>query len=203
MSYKVIENDIKTIINIKKSEFITTLFYVSSKEEADIKIKQFSEKDATHNCYAYIVLEDKNIYSKFSDDNEPQGTAGIVMLEILKKNNLVNILALTTRYFGGIKLGASGLTTTYRKGVVEALEKVNLKELKNSIQIEFNVSFSEYSILLKILENKRIININFSDNVFIRYSILEEDFNNFILKIENLIKRKLEYKEIKKEMIKT
>ena len=202
MGYKVIDKEVIYKTNIKKSDFITYLIYVTSKEEADKKINELSKKDATHNCYAYIVEDKNNIYSKFSDDNEPQGTAGLVMLDIIKKNNLINILALTIRYYGGIKLGVGGLSSAYREGVIESLKKTKLKELKESVIIEFEVNFSEYNQIIKFLNQKYILNLNFNEKVEIKYEILSEELSNFSSEINKILQKKLIYKKIGYEKIK-
>lgn len=96
-SYEIVE---------KKSRFIANIFYVESKEEAEEKIKEIKKKnyDAKHNCFAYSIYEDCGRIDRFSDDGEPSGTAGSPMLNILISNNLCNIVAIVTRYFGGILL---------------------------------------------------------------------------------------------------
>lgn len=90
----------------KRSKFIGQAFYVENVEEAENIIKEIKKKycDARHNCYAYRILNKNDIYQKSSDDGEPSGTAGAPMLNILEKNNLVNVLIVVTRYFGGILL---------------------------------------------------------------------------------------------------
>ena len=106
-------------IVINKSRFITTLFPVKNIDDVNYFLSLTKKKyyDATHNCYAYIIGENANI-QKCSDDGEPQKTAGFPMLDVLKKNNMTNILAITTRYFGGILLGAGGLVRAYSEFVV-------------------------------------------------------------------------------------
>lgn len=108
-NYLSIHEDAVTSFIVNKSEFIGYAFYVESIEEADKKLAEIREKhkDATHNCYAYIIGRDRLI-QKYSDDGEPSGTAGIPMLEVLKKMGITNILVIATRYFGGVLLGAGG-----------------------------------------------------------------------------------------------
>ena len=127
-SYKQVVSPIECEIVIKKSRFITNLIPIENAENADAELKKICKKysDATHNCYAYI----SNIIAteqRFSDDGEPQGTAGIPMLEVLKKREIYMTLAVVTRYFGGVKLGASGLVSAYTEGVVSALQSADIR----------------------------------------------------------------------------
>ena len=128
------ETYINTII-ISKSEFITRLFRVNNIDEVNKNLAETRKKhyDASHNCYAYILGDNAEI-EKCSDDGEPLKTAGAPMLDALKKNNVTNILAITTRYFGGILLGAGGLVRAYSKSVSEALKLAKFYEVKEQIQ---------------------------------------------------------------------
>lgn len=123
-NYLTVKNQVETVFTINRSRFICNLKKTENEEEADAFIKEISEKysDATHNCFAYILKEEASV-QKMSDAGEPQGTAGQPMLEVLKKNNLTKVCAVTSRYFGGIKLGAGGLVGAYTKAVVSALSK--------------------------------------------------------------------------------
>lgn len=105
MTLLTIQKDFHQEIIIEKSRFICTLKKVSSEEEATEKLKEIKKEfsDANHNCSAYFIGENGEI-QRSSDDGEPSGTAGIPILEILRKRHLHNVLAVVTRYFGGIKL---------------------------------------------------------------------------------------------------
>gem|GEM_PF-6923999 len=107
-----IRTDYRDETVIEKSRFICTLKKVSSETEAQDFIKAVKKEfwDATHNCSAYIIDE---LAQRSSDDGEPSGTAGLPMLEVLRKNQLSGVAAVVTRYFGGIKLGAGGLVRVY------------------------------------------------------------------------------------------
>ena len=128
---------------IEKSTFIGYAKPIKSEDEAVEFINEIKKKhkDATHNVWAYTVGENMNI-QRYSDDGEPQGTAGIPTLEVIKKEDLRDIVVVVTRYFGGIKLGAGGLVRAYTKGAkigIEAgiiIEKVKYKDVK--IKIEYN-----------------------------------------------------------------
>lgn len=124
----------KEVINeiiIEKSRFITYLNRAESEEEAKGYIQQIKKlhPDATHHCSAFIYGKNSE-YQKSSDDGEPSGTAGIPMLECLRKNNMQDIVAVVVRYFGGIKLGAGGLIRAYSKSVSNALNKAVFVEVK-------------------------------------------------------------------------
>ena len=125
---KTIAKPFQTSIDIKKSQFICRLFPAQNEKEAKEIINRISEeyKDATHNCTAYVVSDGEG----FDDDGEPGGTAGRPMLNVLKKNNLQNSVAVVTRYFGGIKLGAGGLVRAYSKSVLETLAVAEIVEME-------------------------------------------------------------------------
>lgn len=105
----------------KKSKFIGRMWRVESQEEAVAKIKEMKEKhwDANHNCSAYILREGN--VERYSDDGEPQGTAGVPMLEVLRHAQLTNVCCVVTRYFGGVLLGTGGLVRAYTQGVQVAM----------------------------------------------------------------------------------
>lgn len=111
---------------IKKSTFITTLIPCDDEQKAKEIIAKHQEKyhDATHNCVAYII----NNSMRFDDDGEPNKTAGMPMLNVLQKQELTNIIAIVTRYFGGIKLGAGGLTRAYTRSVSDAIKEATIIE---------------------------------------------------------------------------
>lgn len=112
----------------KKSRFIADIFYVENIEEAEEKIKNIKKKyfDARHHCYSYRIMDGTGIKEKQSDDGEPSGTAGAPMLNILQKNELVNVLVVVTRYFGGTLLGTGGLVRAYSEATLKAIEKAGI-----------------------------------------------------------------------------
>ena len=112
---------------IKKSIFIAHLVPVTSEEEARQSLEGFRKqyKDATHNCYAWRIGTER-VLEKSGDDGEPQGTAGHPMLHVLQMQKLTNVLAVVTRYFGGIKLGAGGLTRAYSGSLADAVREASI-----------------------------------------------------------------------------
>lgn len=122
-----IKTDSEHTIEIEKSKFITYLFRVFNEDEAKVKISaiQKMHPNANHHCYAFIIGDKKEI-QRSNDNGEPSGTAGMPMLESLRKNDMQDILAITVRYFGGIKLGAGGLIRAYSKSVSQALQHTTI-----------------------------------------------------------------------------
>ena len=157
-SYSTVLSSASAEIVIEKSRFIGQSFHVEDLEETENIIKEVKKKyyDATHNCFAYIIGEDMSI-AKASDDGEPSSTAGVPMLELLKKLNLTNTLVMATRYFGGIKLGASGLIRAYAKTAKISLEANSIvnKDVFNRIILE--IDYSLIGRIQKFLENNQII----------------------------------------------
>ena len=167
-------------IVINKSRFITTLFPVKNIDDVNYFLSLTKKKyyDATHNCYAYIIGENANI-QKCSDDGEPQKTAGFPMLDVLKKNNMTNILAITTRDFGGILLGAGGLVRAYSESVSECLK--NAKKYQNVTyqKIIINIDYSVYNALGKDLNKYKILNQDFKDSISLILGIKKNEVLSF------------------------
>ncbi len=128
--YTTIRQQTEAVIVIKHSRFIATAMPVADYDDALAKVAALKKKyaDATHNCYAFVA-DEMGMQCKFSDDGEPSGTAGTPMLEVLRRQGVGHVLVVVTRYFGGIKLGASGLVGAYSAATAEALsaaEKVQM-----------------------------------------------------------------------------
>ncbi len=156
------EVTVHTII-IKKSEFVTHLIPCSDVEKAKELIEQYSDPEATHNCVAYII----GPYERANDDGEPSQTAGMPMLNVLKMQGLTNIIAIVTRYFGGIKLGAGGLTRAYSQSVAETLKQAEIveKELVSLYSISIDYTYTrKFEHLLKQMDID-CINIDYADMV--------------------------------------
>lgn len=151
-----IVKDFRQEIVIEKSRFICTLKKVNSEAEAQEFIKAIKKEfwDATHNCSAYIVDE---MAQRSSDDGEPSGTAGLPMLEVLRKNKLTNTAAVVTRYFGGIKLGAGGLVRAYTNSVAEAVRAIGIAQ---------KVLVSRFSFMYDLNDVGKILNILYQQQLF-------------------------------------
>lgn len=150
-------------IVIKNSRFITLLIKINSEEEIkDILQKtKITYPDATHYCYAYVT---ENI-NKSSDDGEPAGTAGIPMLNVLLKNDLTNILAITVRYFGGIKLGAGGLVRAYTKSLTETIKNSKIVELEKGLEVKIIINYDMQKNLDYLLKDYEIISKSYQEQI--------------------------------------
>ena len=150
-------------IVIKNSRFITLLIKINSEEEIkDILQKtKITYPDATHYCYAYVT---ENI-NKSSDDGEPAGTAGIPMLNVLLKNDLTNILAITVRYFGGIKLGAGRLVRAYTKSLTETIKNSKIVELEKGLEVKIIINYDMQKNLDYLLKDYEIISKSYQEQI--------------------------------------
>ena len=181
MSYKTVKLTTSDSFEEKKSEFIGYIKRVTTEEEAKEFITEIKSKhkDARHNCWAYIIGQNKNI-QRYSDDGEPQGTAGIPILEVMKKSNVTDCAIVVTRYYGGILLGAGGLTRAYTKGASIAIKAAKVVEKVKGQKLLFTM---EYDMLGKIQyifneKNWHIEDIEYTDKVVLstisEVSIVEE-----------------------------
>ena len=165
---KTIINNYQNEIIVKNSRFITMLFKFYDNDNLNKYIDIAKEKypKATHYTYAYITES----FKKSSDDGEPGGTAGVPMLSILEKEELINVLAITIRYFGGIKLGAGGLVRAYSKSVRDAINLDNLCELEDGYEVHITISYDKQKDLDYLLKDYEIVNKEFNENVI--YNVL-------------------------------
>lgn len=196
-----IKDIIENTIIIDKSEFITSLYPVDTVEQANEIIATTRKKyyDATHNCYAYII--DNGNIQKCSDDGEPSKTAGFPMLDVLKKNDLTNILAITTRYFGGIKLGAGGLIRAYSSSVSQALKDVKFYISKLLDIYEVKMPYSDYSKNIDFWSNQMVKESIFAEDVILQIAFYEETTLELLDKIKNLTLGKASISFLNKEII--
>ncbi len=181
--------------SIKKSDFICTLIPVNSIEEVNEHLKVIRKKyyDATHNCYSYIISDKNNVFSiKASDDGEPSQTAGVVILDVLQKNNLTNVLAVVTRYFGGIKLGAGGLVRAYSSSTSGAVKIAELIPIIKTINITVKFDYIYVNDILKLLKNYKEISNNYETKITLTYEIPEVEKEQLIQKLISTTKNQIQ-----------
>lgn len=141
--YHTVQGFGESEIIIQKSRFITYVNRAETEEQAQDFINNIKEKhkSANHNCSAYIIGEHDNI-QKANDDGEPSGTAGVPMLEVLKKQGLQDTVVVVTRYFGGIKLGGGGLIRAYGKATTEGIDAAKVVERKLHHLLKVSIDYT-------------------------------------------------------------
>ena len=160
----------------RKSRFMGFIKPVTTEEEALSFIREKQKKywDATHNVYAY-VLNGGNL-CRFSDDGEPQGTAGIPVLDVLRKEGLIDCVVVVTRYFGGILLGAGGLVRAYSHGAKIAVDAGGVVEMRRCLLGEITCDYSQYGWIPAFLaeEGATVTDTAFGEAVTVRFSVPQE-----------------------------
>ena len=188
ISYKTVKRESKTLLVEKKSKFISNVLPCESEEEALEFLKKIKSQypDATHHVYAYII--DENNIFRYSDDGEPQGTAGMPVLDTIRKEGLVDVCVVVTRYFGGTLLGTGGLVHAYsascKKGLSES--KIIDRVLCNVVKVTV-----DYTLVGKIqhkiaTDNLILDDTEYSDTVSFFVCTTISDTEKFISDIVDL-----------------
>lgn len=176
-------------IIINKSRFIGYSLPINTEDEAIEFIEEIKTKhrDATHNVYAYVVGEDSNI-QRFSDDGEPSGTAGIPVLEVLKKEELRNVVVVVTRYFGGIKLGGGGLIRAYTRGAKIAIDAGIIVDMTLHLGLKLILPYTLFGKVENYLinGNYKTEEIKYEEDVEILIYIIKSQVDEFTSEIVNL-----------------
>ena len=125
----------------KRSSFLGHVRYVETEDEAKAFVAEMKKKfyDARHNCWCYII---KDGAVRYSDDGEPQGTAGLPMLEVFKREGVENVVCVVTRYFGGVLLGTGGLLRAYTKSAKDALDAAGIAAVRRWVKLEAACPYS-------------------------------------------------------------
>lgn len=190
-NYYSLKKSAENEIIIQKSRFIAYAKRVYSETEAQDFLSEIKKKhyNASHNCSAWLA-GDHNEFQKANDDGEPGGTAGIPILEVIKKRNLKNVALVVTRYFGGIKLGAGGLIRAYSQAASQVIDEAGIVEIKTVRQYKAEIDYS----LLGLIENeirKKDFILNdtiYAENVILKILIdpeAEEEFTAWIINLTN------------------
>ena len=183
---------------IKKSRFICSIARVSSEEEAQqfITSIQTANKKATHNCFAYMIGDNDQIQRE-SDNGEPSGTAGIPILESLKLAKIHNVVAVVTRYFGGIKLGAGGLIRAYSNTTTEAIHQAGLVQRIKQAILKITVTYDLHDLLLYYLKenNLEVAGEEYGVNVETSIYVNETDLKDVKEKLINRFNDQLQITE--------
>lgn len=188
IEYKTIQNQAQASFVEQRSKFISNVKPVENEEDAINFINEIKSKywDAKHNAYAYCI-KDSGI-KRYSDDGEPQGTAGMPALDVLVKNYITNVVVVITRYFGGILLGTGGLVRAYSHSTKIAIEEAKILTMRLCTEAELTCDYSQYGKISSLIpeHNGIIDNSKFTDNIKIYFHIdgdslknLDKDLSNF------------------------
>lgn len=159
---KIIVNELEKTNIINKSKFIGIIKKINTKEEVNDLLNTIRKEysDATHICYAYRLPS----IEKYSDDNEPTGTAGLPIFEVLKKNEVIYTIAIVIRYFGGIKLGSNGLIRAYSNTISDLINN-NIKDIEQGYLIIITTDYNNSDKIEYLLKDDIIINKNYQDKI--------------------------------------
>lgn len=178
--YSTIDRDSVFEFEEKRSKFIGYASNVSTEEDARAFISKIKAKhyDARHNCSAYIL---RNGIMRYSDDGEPQGTAGIPILEVLKKSGLVDVVVVVTRYFGGILLGAGGLVRAYSAACSGALNSADKVDYQECSLFVLELEYPLYDKLSRFLSDKGVktVSTDYNDKIIIEALIPSDEYGSF------------------------
>lgn len=200
--YNTVLGETENLIIIERSKFYCNIKGVEDEADAKSYIEGLRKRHslANHSCYAYIA-DDKGLVQKFSDAGEPQGTAGLPMLEVLKQKRMYKTVAVVTRYFGGIKLGTGGLTRAYGGSVVDCLNLCKIADMQEGNLVSIEVKYEEYSILLKLISNNSIsvLETQFLNSINVSLAVKSEYVSEFLNKITDSFNGKVCAKVIGKD----
>ncbi|NYR09212.1 YigZ family protein [Psychrobacter sp. BI730] len=183
MSYQTLKRAVTTRLEIKKSEFIAYAYPVTSREQAMFHVEQLREQyaDARHFCWAYIIGDPDNTTSAgFDDDGEPSGTAGRPILNVLQHKSIGNVIIVVVRYFGGIKLGAGGLTRAYAGSAQAAVDEMILNPYVPMTQIQILAEFATEAQCRYMIESLggHIDDVAYSKQVTLTATLAKADVEN-------------------------
>ena len=171
----------------KRSRFLGHIRYVETEEEAKAFIAETKKKfyDARHNCWCYII---RGGAERYGDDGEPQGTAGIPMLEVLRREGVTNAVCVVTRYFGGVLLGAGGLLRAYTKSAKDALDAAGISVVRRWVECELPCSYSQAERLKNEIAAAGgvVTDMKYAAAVTIKVLVPEESADDFGAKMTDL-----------------
>ncbi|BAN62251.1 YigZ family protein [Streptococcus anginosus] len=195
MEFRTIKEDGQVQEEIKKSRFICHIKRVTTENEARNFIQAVKKEHykATHNCSAFILGE-KSEMKRSSDDGEPSGTAGVPMLGVLENQQLTNVCAVVTRYFGGIKLGAGGLIRAYSSNVALAIKEIGIVHIKEQLGLRIALSYSQYQELPNFLKANHLQeqDTSFTEQVQTTIFVDKDDKDSVIEELIELFNGKID-----------
>lgn len=188
MTYHTLSTPCQAVYEIKKSEFLAFAYPISDKNAVMFHVEQLKANypDARHHCLAYIVGDPHNTtHAGFDDDGEPNGTAGRPILNVLQHKGIGNVLVVVVRYFGGIKLGAGGLTRAYATATQMVVDKMSLTPFIPKSTLQITTTFAHEAQIRYLTEQQdgEILSANYATNVLLDIQINTEKVSDFEKKI--------------------
>ncbi|HNY10141.1 MAG TPA: YigZ family protein [Candidatus Wallbacteria bacterium] len=197
-SYNTIKNEASCEIVIQKSRFISDCFFVTDEKEAVSRLDGIRKKynDATHHCYAYAVGTN-TVFKRFNDDGEPSGTAGMPILNVITHQDLVNLIVIVTRYFGGIKLGSGGLVRAYSAACSEVLTRAGSVKMALSLKFSIKFDYTYLGSIERFLKQPEIavLATDYQENVKIT-AVTEMNKPKFTAAVNDICNGRVEIEEI-------
>ena len=186
--YTTVEREGVAEFEEKKSVFIGHCARVTSEEEAAAYVKQLKRQyaDARHNVWAYLLRG--GIVARYSDDGEPQGTAGVPVLDVIRKSGAEDVCVVVTRYFGGILLGAGGLVRAYSHTASLALAEAHIITYEKYDEVTLSCSYSDYQKLSAELPKFGAIvdSTDFADDVVLKFSLKQGQTDDLLAKVQEM-----------------
>ncbi len=183
---------------IEKSRFITYSTHIESEEEGRAFIAKIRKNHslATHVCYAFIADKAGNL-QRFSDDGEPQGTAGVPILEVLKAKGLIETAVAVVRYFGGVKLGAGGLVRAYSSSAAETLDRADIRTLELCREYQIEVEYTEADSLQKFISTRTctLLSTNYGGKVSFALAVKKTESEEFINDLVDYLQGRVKMEE--------
>ena len=198
--YIVPYQDAESEFTEKRSRFISHIWRVETEAEARERIEEMKKRyyDARHNCWCYLLQEGGVV--RYSDDGEPQGTAGQPMLNVFQRESVTNVCCVVTRYFGGVLLGAGGLVRAYTKGAKDAVDAAQIKCMAEAVKLAVTVDYGLYGRLAQVFADfdARVEDERFADNVRIVLHIRAENSQKLTDKLVDVCNGAVSVEEIEK-----
>lgn len=184
MTYHTLSTPCQAIYEIKKSEFFAFAYPISSKDDIVFHVKHLKERypDARHHCLAYIIGNPQNTtHAGFDDDGEPNGTAGRPILNVLQHQGVGNVLVVVVRYFGGIKLGAGGLTRAYSTATQMVVDMMELTPFIPKSVLTLTTDFAHEAQIRYLIEQAdgHLISVNYEHHVLMTVELHRHQIEQF------------------------
>ncbi len=188
-TYKMLETPGEGLYKEKGSKFIASAFTVMSEEEAKQALAEARKKyfDARHHCFAYMIGPDKQCF-RSSDDGEPSGTAGKPILNQILSKDVTNVCVIVVRYFGGIKLGVSGLINAYKTAARDALDNAQIIEKTVNEIYSLQFPYALMNDVMRVMKEANLEQLNprFEMDCYLEFSTRKNDAEKIVAKFKNI-----------------